>query len=151
MEFSEHWFDLVQTIGIIGGLLATAYTIRRDERARRVGNSIAINGQYQEIQRALIHHPQLKRIFDPKADVRKEPVSIEEEAFVKMIIGQLSTVYRAMQHGEFVTLQGLKKDVQGMFSLPIAKAVWDKFETVQDRNFALLVKECLRSGSSLRE
>jgi hypothetical protein len=28
----EHWFDLLQTVGIVGGLLFTAYAVRKDER-----------------------------------------------------------------------------------------------------------------------
>lgn len=140
---SDHWFDLLQTGGIVGSLLLAAYTTRRDERARRVGNSIVINGHYQEIQRELIRNPQLKRVFDQNVDVKREAVSIEEEAFVKMTIGQLSTVYRAMKHGEFVALDGLQKDVQGFFGLPVPKFVWEKFKVFQDRKFVLFVEDSL--------
>jgi hypothetical protein len=34
----EHWFDLVQSVGIIASLLFSAYTTRKDKRARRIGN-----------------------------------------------------------------------------------------------------------------
>lgn len=142
---ASHWFDLLQTVGIVGSLLAAAYTTWRDERARRIGNSIAINEQYQGIQKELIRHPQLKRVFDQDADIKKDPVSVEEEAFVKMTIGQLSTVYRAMKHGEFVSLDGLQKDIQGFFVLPIPNAVWIKFRSVQDRRFVTLVEKSLQS------
>jgi len=47
--FQDHWFDLLQTVGIIGSLLLAAYTTRKDERARRIGNSIAISEQYRQI------------------------------------------------------------------------------------------------------
>jgi hypothetical protein len=36
----EHWFDLIQTVGIIGGLLFTAHAIRKDEMARTISNTI---------------------------------------------------------------------------------------------------------------
>jgi plasmid maintenance system killer protein len=132
---SEHWFDLFQTIGIAGSFFFTAVTLQKDGLARRVGNSIAMNGQYQIIQRELIRNPQLKRVFDAKADIESNPISIEEEAFVKMTIAQLSTAYRAMKHGEFVELEELEQDVRGFFGLPIPKAVWEKFSSVQNNDF----------------
>jgi len=143
-----NWFDLVQTVGIIGSLLIAVYTVRRDEKARKVGNSISISQQYQEIQRELIRHPRLKRIFDENVNFQEAPVSIEEEAFVKMTIGQLSTVYRAMKDGEFVTFEGLRKDVHDFFTLPVPKAVWNKYKSVQDREFILFVEEHLHSDIS---
>jgi len=142
--FGQHLADIIPNAGIIGGFLITAYTIHRDGNARRVGNLIAINGQYQEIQEQLIRHPELKRIFDVDADVGREPISIEEESFVNMHIGQLSTVYRARKQGEFVNLEGLHLDIQGFFSLPIPKAVWEKFRPFQDKGFVLLVENSLR-------
>jgi hypothetical protein len=45
---AEHWFDLIQTVGIIGGLLFTAHAIRKDERARTISNTIALNEQYTQ-------------------------------------------------------------------------------------------------------
>jgi len=148
---SEHWFDLLQTTGIVGSLLLATYTTRRDERARRVGNSIVINGQYQELQKELIRHPQLKHVFAENADVERESVSIEEEAYVKMVIGQLSTVYRAMRHGEFVTLEGLQKDVREFFALPVPKAVWDKFKPFQDQKFVEFVENSWALKPSIRQ
>jgi hypothetical protein len=38
----EHWFDLLQTAGIVGGLLFIAYTTRKDDRSRKIANLIAI-------------------------------------------------------------------------------------------------------------
>jgi hypothetical protein len=34
----QHWFDLLQSGGIVGGLLVAAYAARKDEQARKVGN-----------------------------------------------------------------------------------------------------------------
>jgi hypothetical protein len=146
---SLHWFDLLQSLGIIGSLAIASYSTRRDERAQKVGNSLTINGGYQEIQKQLIFHPNLERVFDEKADIEHEPISIQEEAFVKMTIAQLSTVCRAMKQGEFVELEGLERDIRGFFGLPIPKAVWEKFKPVQDRSFVLFVEKSLRSRPSL--
>ena len=78
-------------------------------------------------------------------------ISVEEETFVKMLISHLSTVFRAMKHGEFVTLEGLQKDVQEFFTWPIPKAVWEKFKPLQDRKFAAFVENSLQAVASIRQ
>ena len=141
-----HWLDLLQSIGIVGGLLFSAYTTRKDERARRISNSIAINEQYRQIWNEMYNHPELSRVLAKDANVRKTPVSRQEELFVTMLILHLSTVYRAMKHGEFVKLEGLQKDVEEFFSLPIPQAVWRKIKPLQDRNFVRFIEE-IRAAS----
>lgn len=138
--FQEHWFDLFQTVGIIGSLLFTGYTTQKDERARRIGNSIAINEQYREIWKELYVRPELSRVLSDHVELDKQPVSAEEELFVHMLILHLGTVYRAIKEGMFVKLEGLQKDVGEFFALPIPKAVWKKAKPLQDRDFVEFIE-----------
>jgi len=138
---AAHWFDLIQTVGIVGSLLFAAYTTHKDDAARKIANSIAINDQYRNIWKEIYEHPKLARVLEKNADLENEPVSIEEERFVMTLILHLGTAFRAMKHGEFVTLEGLKKDAQQFFSLPIPKVVWGKIKPFQDNNFASFVEE----------
>ena len=141
--FSEYWFDPLQTLGIIGTLLLAIYTARKDERARRIGNSIAINDQYRKIWSRIYEHPELARVLDAEADAKD--ISIGEELFATTLISHLSTVFRAMKHGEFVTLEGLRRDVREFFILPIPNAVWEQLKPLQDSGFVAFVEECLCS------
>jgi hypothetical protein len=75
--------------------------------------------------------------------LEKDPVSIEEERFVTTLILNLSTAFRAMKYGEFVTLEGLQKDIQGFFSLPIPKTLWKKLKPLQDESFAAFAENCM--------
>jgi hypothetical protein len=140
---AAHWFDLIQTVGIVGSLLFAAYTTHKDERGRRIANSIAINEQYRKIWQTIYERPKLARVLDKDADLKKDPVSIEEERFVMTLILHLGTAFRAMKDGEFVTLEGLQKDVQQFFLLPIPKAVWEKLKPLQDENFVKFIEKCL--------
>jgi len=99
---AKNWLDLFQTVAIVGSLLLAAYAIRKDEWARRIANSIAITEQYRQIWKDSYEYPQLWRILNKEADLEEEPISSQEELFVTMLILHLSTVYRAMRHGEFV-------------------------------------------------
>jgi hypothetical protein len=141
---TEHWFDLLQTVGIVGSLLFTAYTTRKDERARKIGNSIAINEQYRQNWKELYEHPKLLRVLAKDVDLEKEPIAEDEKLFVNMLIVHLSTVYRAMKYGEFVKLEGLQTDVVEFFSLPIPSSVWEKIKPLQDKDFVEFIEACLR-------
>lgn len=140
---SNNWPTIVQNFGIIGGLGFTAYSAWKDERARRISNSIAITGQYREIWAELIRKPELARILSSVVDLTSDPVTIDEELFVNLLILHLETVRRAMKMGMFIKLDGLKRDVHEFFSLPIPRAVFEKNRQFQDRSFTKFVDECL--------
>src|ERR1017187_7372272 len=125
---AQHWLDLLQSVGIVGGLLFTAYTTWKDERARRIGNSIAIAGQYREIWKEMYDHAELSRVLAKDADVKKQPISVREEVFVKTLVLHLATVFRALKYGEFAKLEGLRKDVREFFLLPIPHEVWQRIK-----------------------
>jgi hypothetical protein len=138
--FGQHWFDLLQTAGIVGGLFFTAYALRKDEKARRIGNSIAINEQHRKTWRVLYEYPELARVLSKDLDLKAEPISPREELFVTGLILHLNTVHQAMQHGEFIKLEGLQRDVEEFFSLPIPHAVWQRVKRFQDQHFVTFIE-----------
>jgi hypothetical protein len=141
---TEHWFDLFQTAGIVGGLLFSAYTTHQDEKARRIENVIAINEQYGRIWRELYEQPRLSRVLKKDVNLTKEPISEEEWRFVKMLILHLDTVRRAMKARMLVKIEGMQDDIRQFFSLPIPKAVWERIKPFQDRDFVKFIDSCVR-------
>jgi hypothetical protein len=141
---AEYWFDLIQTVGIIGGLLFTAHAIRKDEKARTISNTIAINEQYTQIWHEFYERPALSRILKKNIDLDKHPASDEEILFVKTLILHLDTARRAMKAGIFAEIQGLQNDVRDFFTLPIPKTVWEKIKPFQDHDFVAFVESCLK-------
>lgn len=140
---TEHWFDLLQTLGIVGGLLFTAYAVRKDERARKISNLIAVKQQYREIWEKLYWHPALFRVLKGDLDLKSQPITDEEWLFVKLNIFNLDTIYRSMRSGMFVHLEGLQKDVREFYSLPIPRAVWERLKPFQDEAFVKFVEDAL--------
>jgi hypothetical protein len=114
----------------------------KDVQARRIGNSIAINGQYRTIWKDIYEHPALARVLEKDADAKD--ISIGEELFVTTLVAHLGTVYRAMKHGEFVKLEGLQNDVREFFTLPIPKTVWKKLKPLQDAAFVKFIETALK-------
>lgn len=88
----------------------------------------------------------MARVLDIEADAKD--ITIGEEMFVTTLISHLSTVFRAMKHGEFVTLEGLKKDVREFLALPIPRSVWEKIKPFQDAGFVVFVERSALSETS---
>ncbi len=142
---AENWFDLLQTVGIVGGLIFTAVSLRKDDRAREIANLLAVNQQYRSIWKELYDQPKLFRVLQRDVNLKDHPVTDEERLFVKQLIVHLDTVRRAMKAGLFVKLEGLQADVREFFSLPIPQAVWEKLKPLQDADFVAFVEDYLGS------
>jgi hypothetical protein len=142
--FGLHWFDLIQTVGIIGGLLFTALTIRKDQEARTVTNLLAINEQYSRLWHEFHERPELARILQKDVDLNAQPMSGQEARFVKTLLLHLDVVRRTMEAGIFVKIEGLQTDIRDFFELPIPKAVWNKMKPFQDGDFVEFIEDCLK-------
>jgi hypothetical protein len=139
----EYWFDGIQTVGIVGGLLFAGYTNWKEQQARKISNSIAINEQHERTWDKFYDRPKLARVLATEVDLKKEPVSIEEELFVTRVTLNLSTSFRAIRHGELVKFEGLQKDVKAFFSLPVPQAIWKNLEKFQDKDFVKFVEKAI--------
>ena len=63
-------------------------------------------------------------MIDPAADVVKLPVTPEEEFFMGLIISHINSVFYTMNDELVVEWEGLRRDIESFFSLPIPNAVW---------------------------
>ena len=141
----QNWFTLLQSIGIVGGLLFTAAALRLDAKTRRIANLIEITKQHREIWTELYRLPELARVSDGAVDLTEKPLKVEEELFIGLLILHLNSAYHAMKDGVFTKPDGLRKDVQQFFSRPMAKVVWEKVKPLQDVEFVRFVEACLTS------
>jgi hypothetical protein len=144
--FGQHWFVLLQSVGIIGSLLFTAVTLREDTKTRQVANLITITGHHREIWTQLYRRPELARVLDPHVDLQREPVRVEEALFINLLILHLRSVFHAVKQGLYLKPEGLGKDIAWFFSLPIPKLIWERNKAVQDEAFACFV-DAARSKS----
>ena len=142
--FQEHWFDLFQTIGIIGGLFFSGFAIWRDDQSRKISNLIEINRQYQDIWKELYDRPELSRILDVNTDIKTKPVTEKESLFVNMLILHLDTVYRSTKAGLAVHFEGLQKDIAEFFKLPIPKTVWEQMKGFHNQDFVRFVEVAMK-------
>lgn len=140
----EHWLDFVQSVGIIAGLWFTAYTVLKEEKARKVSNMLTVAQHHREIWGAFYQRPELARVQKSKVNLEKSPITDAERMFVNLVIVHVDVVWRATKEGVFLTIEGLNKDIGEFFSLPIPMAVWEQFKSFHDAAFVSFVDSCRR-------
>jgi len=129
---SANWFSFLQTIGIVGGLLFTSYSLALNSRLRRFDTLIAITDQHRSLWLKMIESPHLKRIVEAKPDLAKHPITEAETTFVNLLILHMTTVLTADQQGICPKPAGLDADAKDFFALPIPHAVWNQTKAFRD-------------------
>ncbi len=137
----EHGFDLLGSVGLVASLGFTAFSFRKDESSRRIGNLLALTAAHRDIWTQLLVRPELARILEPNADLVLKPVTNEEALFVTFLVLHLNATWQAMEAGVFRTRQAIARDIRWFFSRPVPKSVWEKSKAFQDPAFVRFVEE----------
>ena len=144
---TQHWLDLLQSLGIVSSFAFAAISLRSDMKVQRVSNLLTITKHHRDIWTRPYDQPELARVLDPDADLKTNPISAAEELFVSFVVLHLSSAQEAIKQGMFAAPDGLRKDVQRFFSRPIPRLVWERTKAVQDRDLVRFVEECLAGFS----
>lgn len=137
-----HWIDIINALGVIGGLLFTAHSLRSETKTKRIANLIAITENHREIWIEYGKNRNYQRVLDPGAEPGRQRVTPEEHLFVTLVILQMSTVYEATKDHLFIELEGLRKDIGWFLSLPIPLVVWEQSKGVQNKDFVDFAEQC---------
>lgn len=140
---TQNWFELLSTVGIIGGLIITAVTLHSETKTRRVANLLTLTQNHRELWKVFYQNVEMTRILDPAADPKSFPVNRGEEIYVNTVIQHVAAVFRAMKTDLTIKPEGIQQDVRTFFSLPIPRLVWDKIKPLQDKDFVKFVEDCL--------
>lgn len=142
----DNWFTLLQSLGIIGGLFFTGFSLRIDAKVRRIGNLFEVTKQHREIWMALYSHPDLKRVIDSNPNLDGRPITDDERLFVTFLMLHLAANFRAAQAGMFMLPEEIRVDITNFLSRPIPKAIWEKIKSLQDRDFVEFVERHRDAG-----
>ena len=117
---------LVQGVGIVGGLIFTALSIRRETKARKVSDLLTLTAQQRKLWIKMHERPELQRILKAEVDLVSQPISSGEEQYLNEIIVHFNTGWLLAKSGALIEASGLAADMRSFFSLPIPKAVWNQ-------------------------
>src|SRR5258705_13594958 len=92
-----HWFELLQSIGIVGGLIFTGISLRTDANVRQVQNLLKITEQHRNVWSPMYDNPNPHRIVSETADISLSQITFEEELFFLSVILHLNSVHSAIR------------------------------------------------------
>ena len=138
----NNWFQLLQTVGVVGGLVFTGISIRQSTRARKASDLLALTDQHRELWNEVYSRPGLERVFAPQADLLGKPISITEERFLNEVIVHFQMGWQLATSGSLLTLDAMKADVNAFFTLPLPRAVWEATRVGRDPEFVRFIESC---------
>jgi hypothetical protein len=95
--FRDNWFPFLQTVGIIGGLVFTAVSIRQATKARKVSDLLALTEQHRQLWNGVYTRPGLERIYAERADLLANPITVPEERFLNEVIVHFQTGWHPLR------------------------------------------------------
>lgn len=139
---NENWVNLIQTTGIIGGIVFAALTNRREQCGRRVSDILALAQHHRDLWSEVHRRPELSRILlrDDQIDLLNNPISNAESEFLNLVIVHFYTGWLLAQENGLLTSDVLAADAQDFFSLPIPTRVWQQTRSSRDPAFAAFIE-----------
>jgi len=140
----NNWAAFFGAVCGIGSLWFTGAYFREDSKNRLVSNLLAIEERNRALWGEAQQRSDLKRIFSDKADVLEQPISTEEDVFLKRVVLRFETgwrIERVLNRGE---MDLLARDVGEFFRLPIPRAAWEKTKAFRNPRFVQFVERAMR-------
>jgi hypothetical protein len=144
----NNWFPFLQTVGIVGGLVFTAVTVRQSTRARRASDLLALTDQHRELWNEVYTRAGLERIFATEADLVGKPINVTEERFLNEVIIHFQMGWQLASVGSLLTLDAMKADVRAFFALPLPGKVWQTTKAGRDPKFVKFIEDCREQEDS---
>lgn len=135
--------DFLQTASILVGFFTAAYTIRTNTKERKIGNLFALTTAHREIWSRLYERNELSRVLSDSVNLRREPITSEEELFVHTLILHLRAAFKARDLGMQFDDDAVAADIRQFFNRPIPRTVWERSKVFQDRKFVEFVEHSI--------
>lgn len=143
---SEHWQSVLESAGIIGGLLFTGITVRRDLEARRVTEQLTLATQHRRLWGQLHRRQGLSRMLEPDRDLATCPVTREEQLFLELAFVHFHTGWLiCREEGSLTPLEVLAADAGRFFRLPVPAAVWATARAAHQPEFVDFIETAARA------
>jgi hypothetical protein len=142
--FGSHWHSLVESLGIIGSLIFTGVTVRRDLEARRVTEHLTLSGQHRRLWGQLHRRRGLNRVLEADRDLAQEPVTREEQLFLELAFVHFHTGWLiCREDGSLTPVRVLALDAGHFFTLPAPSAVWALARQSYQPEFVTFIAEAV--------
>lgn len=139
---AKNWFEILQSIFIVGAFIHTYYSTRNETRSRKLEHLFQINQSHRDIWGKTYSQPELLRIRKTSVDLQKNPVTEVERRLAAEVIMHIYSVYEAMTIGLFNKGE-MEKDIADYLKLPIPNFVWQEVKIYYDTKFVNYIERLL--------
>src|SRR3954465_1382794 len=102
----DHWFQILQTVGIIFSLLFTATQIRFQRKSQKVTNSLLVTQHHRDIWKTFISDERLSRLFQAGPNLNAQPITEHERMFINLLFLHISGVLKATKAKAIYPIEG---------------------------------------------
>lgn len=95
----ENWLNVVTATGVIGSLWIGIKKSNRDAKDKADEKLERAGDRHVELWTRMSKEPGLKRILQTELDVRAEPISVEEEEFINLVMVHFLKTWRLAKNG----------------------------------------------------
>ena len=147
----QNWLNIFQSAGIVGSLFFTAYTLKRDSKARQASDILKLSEQHRELWAEVYRNPELRRITDEKADlILSRGASPQEEEFLNLVFVHTYTTWLMAKNETlpFLNLEMLGIDMGTFLKKPVPLAVWKATKAGRDPEFVKFMEQSIATAES---
>jgi hypothetical protein len=140
----SHWHEVLETVGIVGGLLFTGVTLRHDLQARKIAEYLTQATEHRRLWSHLHRRPGLSRVLESNRDLNQEPLRVEERHYLELAVTHFHTGWLIAQSGHsLVPIAVLATDAGYFFALPAPAAVWREVRMMHQPEFVTFVERAV--------
>jgi hypothetical protein len=143
----SNWFNVIQTVGIVGSLWMGAAAAHREAKAREIENLLTITTQHRDLWAQAQTRKDLRRVLQSDVDVQKSPLTQQEFIFLNSVIVHLELGWLMSRSGAAIKMRELENDLRGFISLPLPRTVWEKTNEFRNQQFVKFVEGALTGGA----
>ncbi len=146
--FLQNWFSLLQSLGVIVGLLFTSLSIRQNTHERRIADLLTLAAQHRDLWSEFHRRPELQRVQDTTVDLVSKPVTPAEAEFLNVVFVHYYTGWLLAKRKALPTLEALTADAGNFFRLPLPKTAWLDTRSSRDPAFVCFIEDCIAKAKT---
>ena len=106
-------------------------------------NLFELTKAHREIWSRLYERKEFSRVLMESVNLRKEPMTVEEELFIHTLILHLRTAFKARALGMQFDDDAVAADIREFLNRPIPRSVWERSKVFQDADFVAFVERSI--------
>jgi hypothetical protein len=138
-----NWFNIVQTISIVLGLVFAGLSLRKDNRGRRLANLLSLKAEHRELWNVIHDKPEFARILKSEVDLATEAMTPQEEIFLRQMIVHFAVSWELLRDGTPFDIGAFRRDAGHIFSLPLPNLAWQRALAAQNPEFARFINNAV--------